>query len=39
MLAENMTTLDRRAVLTLFITRNRVAYKEMYLARLALDLF
>jgi hypothetical protein len=35
MVAENMTTLVRRAVLSLFITRNRVVYKERYLARLA----
>jgi hypothetical protein len=31
--------LVRRAILSRFITRNRVAYKDMYLARLALDLF
>jgi hypothetical protein len=39
MVAENMTTLVRRAVLSLFITRNSVVDKEMYLVRLALDLF
>jgi hypothetical protein len=32
-----MTTLVRRAVLSLSMTRNRVVDKEMYLARLALD--
>jgi hypothetical protein len=37
--AENTTMLVRRAILSRFITRNRVAYKDMYLARLALDLF
>ena len=39
MVAENMTTLVRRAVLSLFMTRNRVVDKEIYHARLALDLF
>jgi hypothetical protein len=39
MVAENMTTLLRNAVLSLFMTRNRVDDKEMYLVRLALDLF
>ncbi len=39
MVAENMTTLIRRAVISLFRTRNRVVYEEMYLARPALDLF
>ena len=39
MVAENMTTLVRRAVLSLFMTRNRVVDKEMYFVRLALDLF
>ncbi len=39
MVAENMTTLVRRAVLSLFMTRNRVVDKEMYLVRLALNLF
>ncbi len=39
MVAENISTLVRRAVLSLFMTRNRVVDKEMYLARLALDLF
>jgi hypothetical protein len=39
MVAENMTTLVRRAGLSLFMTRNRVADKEMYLVGLALDLF
>ncbi len=34
-----MTTLITRAVLSLFMTRNRVVNKEMYLVRLALDLF
>jgi hypothetical protein len=39
MVAENMTTLDRRAVLSLFMMRNRVVDKEMHHVRLALDLF
>ena len=39
MVAEYMTTLVRRAVLSLFMTKNRVVDKEMYLVRLALDLF
>jgi hypothetical protein len=39
MVAENMTTLVRRAVLSLLMTRNRVVDKEMYLVRLALYLF
>jgi hypothetical protein len=39
MVAENMTTLVRRAVLSLFMTINRVVDKEMYLVRRALDLF
>ncbi len=39
MVAENMTTLARRAVLSLLMTRNRVVDKELYLFRLALDLF
>ncbi len=39
MVAENMTTLVRRAVLSLFMTRNRVVDKKMCLVRLALDLF
>jgi hypothetical protein len=34
-----MTTVIRRAVISLFRTRNRVVYTEMYLARPALDLF
>jgi hypothetical protein len=39
MVAENMTMLVGRAVLSLFMTRNRVVDNEMYLVRLALDLF
>jgi hypothetical protein len=39
MIAENMTTLVRRAILSLYMTRNRVVDKEMYHGRLALDLF
>jgi hypothetical protein len=39
MVAENKTTFDRRVVLSLFMTRNRGVDKEMYLGRLALDLF
>jgi hypothetical protein len=39
MVAENMTTLVRRAVSNLFMTRNRVVDKVMYLVRRALDLF
>ncbi len=39
MVAENITTLFRRAVLSLFMTRNSVVDKEMHLVRLALDLF
>jgi hypothetical protein len=39
MVAENMIMLFRRAVLSLFMTRNRVVDKEMYLVMLALDLF
>ncbi len=40
-IAENMIALVqvRRAVLSLFITRNRVVYKEMCLARLVFDAF
>jgi hypothetical protein len=37
MFAENMTPLVRRAVLSLFMTSNRVVDKEMYLVRLALE--
>jgi hypothetical protein len=37
MVAENMITLVRRAVLSLFMTRNRVVDKGVYLVRLALD--
>jgi hypothetical protein len=37
MVAENMTTLVRRAVLSLFMTRNRIVDKEIYLVRPALD--
>jgi hypothetical protein len=39
MVAENMRTFVRSAVLSLFIARNRVFLKEIYLARLALDAF
>jgi hypothetical protein len=39
MVSENMTTLVRRAVLSLFMTKNKVVDKEIYLFSLALDLF
>jgi hypothetical protein len=39
MVAENMTMLVRMAILSLFMMRNKVFHKEMYLVRLALDLF
>ncbi len=36
MVAENMITLNRRAVFSLFMTRNRLVDKEMFLVRLAI---
>ncbi len=39
MVAKTMISLVRRAVLSPFMTRNRVVDREMYLVRLALDLF